>query len=238
MSKKPVPAGRKKAVKARRSSQSSDKQINEMQSHGDSACGDACHNQAKEVLPREVSMNTNTYVALLRGINVGGNNVIRMGSLREAFERAGCTCVKTYIQSGNVIFDSKTGNVARVLSAVKKSLSISFDYHSAVFLYTAKEYMEIIRKAPPDFGSQPDFYKYDVWFLKPPLTGMEVVALASVREDVDQLYAGEGAVYTTRQIKRLPQSRLSKINQLPIYHKITIRNWNTSRRLSELLDQL
>lgn len=179
----------------------------------------------------------NTYVALLRGINVGGNNVIRMESLKEAFECAGCIHVRTYIQSGNLIFDHESSDATQVLSAVKESLSAHFDYHSAVVLYTAKGYRDIIRNVPPGFGSQRDIYKYDIWFLEPPLTGEEVVALVSAREGVDRLYAGEGAVYTTRLIARLTQSHFSKINQLSIYQKVTIRNWNTSKRLCELLDQ-
>src|SRR5262245_47461872 len=63
------------------------------------------------------------YVALLRGINVGGKNIVKMSDLRRALEGVSCTNVATYIQSGNVLFESRLGNTSRLSLAIEEALT-------------------------------------------------------------------------------------------------------------------
>jgi uncharacterized protein (DUF1697 family) len=106
------------------------------------------------------------HVCLLRGINVGGNNMISMVALRACFEEAGFADVATYIQSGNVLFTPRMVKTAAELTKnLEVLLSSAFNYQATVVVRDAKQMKDIVRKAPKGFGSEPDRYRYDVTFL-------------------------------------------------------------------------
>ena len=79
-----------------------------------------------------------TYLALLRGINVGGNNVIRMADLKRCFEGCGFENVATFIQSGNVVFSADDGEVKEVTSRIESLLSRRFSYDSIICPWPAR----------------------------------------------------------------------------------------------------
>jgi uncharacterized protein (DUF1697 family) len=175
------------------------------------------------------------YVALLRGINVGGKNIIRMVDLKTCFEKMGFTDVATYIQSGNVLFKSDEDNKIKLISKIEKELSKSFNYASVIVLVNYEQLAALIKEVPTGFGEQPDEYKYDVFFLKEPFKADEAIKSIKVREGVDNIYPGKDAIYSSRLISKAGQSYLSKIISLPVYKFMTIRNWNTTSRLFELM---
>ena len=88
------------------------------------------------------------YVALLRGINVGGNKLIKMADLREVFERLGFKNVSTYIQSGNVIFEAKQTDAAAIVRKLEKKIYESFGHEVTVILRTAAELKECVTCDP------------------------------------------------------------------------------------------
>ncbi len=178
----------------------------------------------------------NLYVALLRGINVGGKNLIKMTDLAACFESMGLQSVRTYIQSGNVIFRADHSNSAGLASRLKEVLSNTFSYESTVVVRSHKEMQDIVKRAPKGFGSEPDAYRYDVIFLKEPLTSAEAMKSISVKEGVDEAFAGRGVMYFSRLISRASSSRLTRIVGLPIYQSLTIRNWNTTTKLLSMME--
>ena len=173
------------------------------------------------------------YLALLRGINVGGNNIIKMADLKACFEDMGFEDVKTYIQSGNVLFNSAEGK-ATLIEKIEATLSKKFNYKSLIVLITDKELAQVIEEAPKGFGQKPDEYRYDVMFVKEPLTAKEAIGQISLKEGVDSSYAGKHAIYFSRLISKAGQSHLPKIIKLALYKNITVRNWNTSTKLLSL----
>jgi uncharacterized protein (DUF1697 family) len=175
------------------------------------------------------------YVALLRGINVGGNNVIRMLDLRTCFEAQKLSCVETYIASGNVLFEATDADAAALTSRIERALSKTFGYESRVVLRSARQMSDTLAKAPPGFGRTPTKFRYDVLFLKEPLSAEEALVGLKVKEGVDEVSAGPGALYFTRLIARASQSGLTRIVALPVYKSLTIRNWNTTTKLAALL---
>jgi uncharacterized protein (DUF1697 family) len=177
------------------------------------------------------------YLALLRGINVGGKNIIKMADLKACFEGMNFSDVATYIQSGNVLFRSPARDKRRLAEQIEKRLSERFNYSSLVVVVPHRELLDIVESAPGGFGSEPDKYRYDVVFLKEPLTPAEVMEQVSLKEGVDQAYAGKLAFYFSRLTSRAVQSRLNRIASLPIYKYMTIRNWNTTTKLLALMDQ-
>ena len=175
------------------------------------------------------------YVALIRGINVGGNNLIRMADLKTCFERAGLQDVVTYIQSGNVLFSSSES--AAVAARLEAAIASSFKCHAAVCLRTQKQMADIVRRAPAGFGKQPDKYRYDVVYLLPGVTAATAMKSVKLKEGVDQADAGNGVVYTSRLISKASQSLLGKLVTQPIYKSMTVRNWNTTTKLLGLMQQ-
>ena len=176
------------------------------------------------------------YVALLRGINVGGNNVIRMADLKRCFEGLGFGDVATYIQSGNVLFEADARAPAGLAAGVEAALSSTFGYHGRVVLRSHAQMRAIVAGAPAGFGSEPELYRYDVLYPREPLTAAEALKELKTREGVDRVFAGVGACYFSRLIARAGQSYLSRVAGLPVYQSLTIRNWNTTVKLLELMD--
>jgi uncharacterized protein (DUF1697 family) len=171
------------------------------------------------------------YVALLRGINVGGKNIIGMGALRASFEALGFGDVATYIQSGNVLFSARAGTKAKLTQTIERALGEAFAYEARVVLVSARELARVVADAPAGFGQQPLRYRYDVLFVKEPLTPPAAIAQVEVKPGVDTATAGAHALYFRRLIAKATQSRLSKLTQRPVYQSLTIRNWNTTTRL-------
>jgi len=174
------------------------------------------------------------FVALLRGINVGGNNVIGMADLRACFEADGFDDVRTYIQSGNVLFTA-SGSPVALTARIERMLIAAFGYEATVVVRSARQFRAIVDAAPERFGADRDRFRSDVIFLMPPLTPARALADVPTREGVDRAWTGPGVLYFERLASRAAQSRLSKIVSLPIYRSLTIRNWATTCTLLEML---
>lgn len=176
------------------------------------------------------------YVALLRGINVGGRNKIAMADLRTCFEEMGFAAVRTYIQSGNVVFEAEEAAREALARRLEAGLAQAFDYEARVVVRSAEEMRAAVENAPQQFGSEPDLYRYDVIFLKEPLTADEAMTHITAKEGVDEVVAGEGVLYFKRLISKATQSRMNRITATPIYPQITIRNWRTTGKVWAMMD--
>jgi len=177
-----------------------------------------------------------TYVALLRGINVGGKNPIKMPALKAAFEEDGFEDVATYIQSGNVLFTAPGARTTELTDRIETLLAEAFDYVPTVVVRNRTQMRAIVNRTPMGFGTEPAKYRYDVVFLKEPLTAKVAVKSLELKPGVDEAYAGTGVLYLSRLDARATQSRLNKIASSPIYPSVTIRNWNTTTKLLSLMD--
>jgi len=176
------------------------------------------------------------YVALLRGINVGGKNLIKMTALQACFEEHGFGEVSTYIQSGNVLFAAREASAAKLTARIEGILSAAFGYRASVVLLTHAQMRAVVDGAPAGFGARPSKLRYDVWYLMPPLKAAAAIAAVPKKEGVDQVFPGPGVLYTTRLVAKATQSRLVRITAAPLYQSLTIRNWNTTRELLRRMD--
>lgn len=176
------------------------------------------------------------YVALLRGINVGGKNLIKMADLKTCFEEQGFQEVATYIASGNVLFGSGERSTTKLTDGIELALTAAFDYRATVVVKSRTQLRGIVKGAPKGFGGQPDRYRSDVLFLKPPLTAAAAFREVPIKEGVDQARAGKGVIYFARLTAKASQSRLSRVASMPIYQEMTIRSWSTTVKLLERLD--
>jgi uncharacterized protein (DUF1697 family) len=174
------------------------------------------------------------YVALLRGINVGGRNKIAMTDLRAAFEDDGYEAVSTYIQSGNVLFESDTPRSA-LEGDIERMLERRFGVPLVVVVRSRRQLGDVVDGAPDGFGEAPDTYHSDAIFLKAPLTAAKAMRVVELRDGVDQAWPGKGVLYFARLSARRPQSRLGRIVGTPEYQLMTIRSWTTTTKLRALL---
>ena len=177
------------------------------------------------------------YVALLRGINVGGSNLIGMTALKTCFEAQGFRDVSTYIQSGNVLFAAARTSTPALAATIEKALSKTFGYDARVVLRSSEQMQAIVDGAPPAFGKRPTEFRYDVIFLRAPLTADDALTAINPKPGVDRAFPGNGVVYTSRLISKASQSRLSRIVGTPQYQNMTIRNWNTTTKLLALMQR-
>lgn len=176
------------------------------------------------------------YVALLRGINVGGRNKVAMADLRATFDDGGYEAVRTYIQSGNVLFESDSP-AKSLEDDIEGLLERRFGVPLVVVVRSHTQLRKVVNKAPSGFGAEPGTYHSDVLFLKAPLTAKQAMGVVALRDGVDQAWPGDGVLYFARLSARRVQSRMSRIVGTPEYKLMTIRSWSTTTKLLDLLNE-
>ncbi len=181
-------------------------------------------------------MSTSSYVALLRGINVGGKNKVPMADLRAVFQDAGFASVRTYIQSGNVVFS--TDQPAKILEdQIEEAVERGVGLGVKVVVRSGRQLRAIVERAPEGFGQQPDTFHSDVVFLRAPLTAAKAMDVVKLRDGVDLAWPGTNVVYFARLSERRTQSRLSRVVGTPEYQHMTIRNWRTTTTLHTMVNE-
>ena len=93
------------------------------------------------------------YIALLRGINVGGNNKVSMAQLKLTFESLGFDNVTTYINSGNVIFDAIDQGASSIIAACESAIEKEFGFHVVCSVLAAKDLKDAVTHAPSWWGA-------------------------------------------------------------------------------------
>jgi uncharacterized protein (DUF1697 family) len=174
------------------------------------------------------------YVALLRGINVGGNKLMKMCDVRDCLEGRDFTRVTTYIQSGNVLFESDKPDVAKLTATMEKTLSKTFGHEVPVFLRSWAQLKKVVAQAPKEWKSGRAL-RQNVAFLRAPLTAGRAAAEIDLRPGVDSVEAGDGVLYMSTVMSRVSQSRLSKIVGTPIYAHMTIRSYSTCQKILAMM---
>jgi uncharacterized protein (DUF1697 family) len=181
-------------------------------------------------------MMINTYVILLRGINVGGKNIVSMADLKKCLEELGFVSVSTYIASGNVILASDKP-ADEIKTQVEAALTKSFKLNSElikVLVLNHRQLQSVIDHKPKGFGEHPEEYHSDVIFLID-IDAAQAMPVFNPRDGVDKVWPGDGVIYSQRLSALRTKSRLSKIMTSPLYKSMTIRNWNTTIKLLDIL---
>lgn len=178
----------------------------------------------------------NTFVILLRGINVGGKNIVPMAGLRRCLGELGFVNVSTYIASGNVMLASdKPAN--EIKGRIEAALTRSFKLDSElikVLVLSRKQLQAVIDHKPKGFGEHPEKYHSDAIFLMD-IDAAQAMAVFSPREGVDKVWPGDGVIYSQRLSALRTKSRLNKVMASPLYKSMTIRSWSTTIKLLDVL---
>lgn len=174
------------------------------------------------------------YVALIRGINVGGNSKVEMRALKAAFERAGMSDVRTYINSGNVIFSSTKQDVAALATMLEQAVFDGFGVDTRILLRDAEQLRALGNAIPSDWVNNADM-KCDVVFLGDELSAEELIEKLGPRPGIEDTRVAPGAIVWRVMRADATRSRLVRMVGTPLYKQVTVRNCNTVRKLLDLM---
>jgi uncharacterized protein (DUF1697 family) len=177
-----------------------------------------------------------TYVALLRAVNVGGKGIMKMAALRNCLELAGFRRVASYIQSGNIIFEADERKLPSVVARIERALCTTFDYESRVVILAHAQFRRVLAEAPSSWARGSHLRRY-VAFLRPPITAKQALAQVQIKEGIDSVSAGKGALYMSTLLSGVKRSGFTKLVGNPVYQDMTIRNYSTCLKILELLEE-
>ena len=174
------------------------------------------------------------YVALLRGINVGGKNKMAMPRLKRTFEEVGLTDVTTYINSGNVIFKDSRRKPATIISALEKAIEQDFGLQIKVLIRDLAAIRKTI-KALPDNWTNDNSMKCDVMFLWDGFDRKDILDDLKIKPDIEDVVYVPGAIIWRVDRPNVTRTGMMKLLGTDLYKGMTIRNCNTVRKLAELM---
>jgi uncharacterized protein (DUF1697 family) len=175
------------------------------------------------------------YVALLRGINVGGKNTLPMKDLAAMFSAAGCEDVLTYIQSGNVVFNARPAVAAKVPAAVASAILARSGYRVPVVTRSADEVRGVAAKNPFLAGHDPA--TLHVAFLADKPKAAAVASLDAGRSPPDELIVRGREIYLRLPNGVAPSKLTNAYFDSALGTTSTMRNWRTVLKLLELVDR-
>ncbi len=174
-------------------------------------------------------------MALLRGINVGGNSIIKMADLKVAFEKCGFADVTTFIQSGNVVFSSDAKDTEMIAKKLEETVLTTFNVHSRIVIRSYSQVKKVIEEVPIEWKKENDLRCY-LAFIKEPVKVEDVIKEVTLKEGVDSVKAGNGVMYMTTKMSGLTQSGFTKLASRKIYKDLTIRNYTTTHKILLLME--
>ncbi len=172
------------------------------------------------------------YLALLRGINVGGKNRVEMKELKRVFESLGFLNVFTYINSGNVIFET---NMEMDVKSMEKVIHKALGFEIKVLVRDAKNILKLVRNLPIEWENNLK-QKTDVLFLWDEFDNKKSIDLIKTTE-VDTLKYINGAIVWNVKREDYKKSGMNKFIGTLVYKNMTARNINTVRKLAGFLEQ-
>ncbi|MBU8918617.1 DUF1697 domain-containing protein [Bacillus sp. FJAT-29953] len=174
------------------------------------------------------------YIALLRGINVGGKNKIDMKLLKQTFEQVGMNDVVTYINTGNIIFSYKGLSKTELSLILEKAIHNDFGLQIKVVVRSVDDVRRIINAIPDTWKNDKDM-KSDVMFLWDEIDDESVLENLVIKPNIDTVKYVPGAILWSVDKKNVTKSGMSKIVGSKIYKQVTVRNVNTTRKIYELM---
>ena len=174
------------------------------------------------------------YIALLRGINVGGKNKIDMKVLKQTFEKAGMKDVVTYINTGNIIFSSKGKSQTELSRILEDAIHDDFGLQIKVVVRSIDDVRAIINAIPDTWKNDKDM-KSDVMFLWDEIDDESILTKLVIKPIVDTVKYVPGAILWSVDKKNVTKSGMLKIIGSKLYKQVTIRNVNTARKIYELM---
>ena len=174
------------------------------------------------------------YVAFLRGINVGGNNKVPMSELKSCFESLGFSDVSTYINTGNVIFETKRTSEPSLVKKIENGLLKTLGLPVRVVVREQKNIAKIAKAIPKDWEND-KVQKTDILFLWDDYANKNSLKLIKAEAKIDNLKYVDGAIFWNVIRKNYNKSGMRNFIGTELYKNMTARNVNTVRKLAVLM---
>lgn len=188
---------------------------------------------ARKKAPQESATPRTTFVALLRGINVGGKNKLPMADLSTMFEKAGCARVQTYIQSGNVVFDADAGAAGALPGQIQGAIEKRFGYRIPVVMRTADE-LSAVAADNPFLSRGVDADVLHVVFLAGAPEAKRAAALDPNRSPPDEMIVRGREIYLSCP-NGIARTRITNAYlDTTLATTSTLRNWRTVQMLARM----
>ena len=176
------------------------------------------------------------YIALMRGVNVGGKNKVSMPELKELFEQNEFSDVVTYINSGNIIFSSVYTDDKKLKEEWEGLIKNKFQLNIPVIIVSVNDLLTALNHAPLWWGHDKDS-KHNAIFVIPPTTVDEVFKeIGAIKPEYENVDHYGRVVFWSAPIKTFSRTRWSKVVGSSVYNNITIRNANTVKKLLQLAE--
>ncbi|MBV9927543.1 MAG: DUF1697 domain-containing protein [Acidobacteria bacterium] len=188
-------------------------------------------------MPRKSEPPPKVFVALLRGINVGGKNMIRMSALKESFEGMGFGDVTTYINSGNVVFRTQEGDARKLERDIEGVLSKEHGLDCKVVVRSFAEMAGLLKSLPETWDGDP-LRKYNVIFLRHSVDDENILNELEPEGEVEQVVYLPGTLLWSARVSDIGRTSFHKLPGRKLFQEMTVRNTNTTRKLYELMKNL
>lgn len=178
-----------------------------------------------------------TYVALLRGINVGGKNMIRMSALKASFEGLGFDEVLTYINSGNILFRSASNDARTLETTIERMLIADYQLPCKVVVRSAAEMASLVTRLPKDWTGDKE-WRYNVIFLRHTVDSPDIIDAVTWKPEFETVSYVPGTLLWSARAKHVDKTAMQKLSSQKIFQEMTVRNLNTTRKLHELMQRM
>jgi uncharacterized protein (DUF1697 family) len=178
--------------------------------------------------------NADVFVALLRGVNVGGNNMISMKSLKESFEKLGFAQVTTYINSGNIVFKTREADPRKLEKKIEQMLERDYELTSKVVVRSLAEMESLVESLPKNWGANKD-WRYNVVFLRHTIDSENILHELEVIKDIEEVFYRPGTLLWSSLMSALKGTEGLKFSSRKVGQELTVRNTNTTRKLCDLM---
>lgn len=172
------------------------------------------------------------YIALLRGINVGGNHKVDMKALKSQLASYGFADISTYINTGNIILESEK-SLTETDKVIKECLEKHYDFPIPLLLKTAEEMKNIAEAIPKDWQNDTT-HKTNIAYLFREADSSDIIDKLPVKKEFLDMRYTPGAIFWRVERENYNKSQLNKLASHSSYRIMTIRNVNTARKLAEL----
>ena len=174
------------------------------------------------------------YIALLRGVNISGKNKLPMAQLKKALEAQGFSDVKTWLNSGNVVFSGEEADTAVLAEGIGRVIRGEFSLDIPVFVLPQEELADILRHAPEWWGTENKEIYDDLIFVLPPAAFPEVYhEIGAPKEGLEQIQAYQAVVFWSFSRKEYQKTNWwPKTARAEIGAQLTIRTANTVRKIA------
>ena len=179
------------------------------------------------------------YIALLRGINISGKNKISMSELKLELEKNKYQNVSTYLNSGNVIFESNIDNKESIMKDIHYIIKNKFNLEIPVFIMTAFQLEDILNNNPNWWGTDNKEVYHNLIFIIPPTKYEDIYNIVGEpKEDIEKIKEYNNYIFWSYNLKNYRKSNWwIKTASTDIKDKITVRTANTMKKVLEICNK-